>query len=204
MGGVDLEMSKLTFRWRLILIASTIAVLSIPASIVLFRPPAGIVIPVAVLPFVLVLKVFEGLALGTGICFLLFGYPLLKRAKQSGGLTLAAFISVAWYLVNWWPHDNLHLVSGIRNLMALLAIEYVFHLTMMLAGAVLAIYFYRAINASGASTKRGIVPRADRTAADTSIDPFTRTLSNTSWHSMPAALNRRVQGSTPCSSTIMM
>jgi hypothetical protein len=141
-------MSKLSFRWRFAIIAIVIGLVSIPTSLVLFRPPnlpAGAVVPAAAIVLLVGMKVFEGLALGTGIAFLIFGYPLLKRAGQSRMLTLLAYLAIGWYLVNWWPHDNLHIVTGTSNVWALLAIEYAFHCTMMAAAGVLAVFFYRGI-----------------------------------------------------------
>ena len=52
-----------------------------------------------------------------------------------------AFLSIAWLLFSWWPHDSLHVANGI-NLSGLLVIEYVFHVTLMVAGAILAYFFF--------------------------------------------------------------
>jgi len=70
-------------------------------------------------------------------------------------VTLPAYLAIGWYLVNWWPHDNLHLVNGVY-LWGLLGIEYGFHFTLMVAAGVLAFFFYRVIRltpASGRSSK---------------------------------------------------
>lgn len=131
-------------RWRVALVTVTIAVISIPASLVIFPPPQlplGQRLPDAVLPFLLGMKLFEGLGLGTGIAFLVFGRGLLRGAKRSVW-ALPAFLAVAWCLVNWWPHDNLHLING-NNIWGLLGIEYGFHLTLMAAAGVLALFFIR-------------------------------------------------------------
>jgi len=42
------------------------------------------------------LKAFEGLALGTGIAFLIFGRRLLERAGQPRALTLPAYLAIGW------------------------------------------------------------------------------------------------------------
>jgi len=149
--------SKLSFRTRFAIIAIGIGVVSIPTSLVVFRPnlPAGATLPAAALVLLLGLKVFEGLALGTGIAFLIFGYPLLKRAGRSRTLTLLAYLAIGWYLVNWWPHDNLHLLIGVNNLWGLLWIEYGFHLTMMVAAGVLALFFYRVIRQAPIAARPG-------------------------------------------------
>jgi hypothetical protein len=139
--------SKLSLRWRFAIIAIVIGTVSIPISLALFKPnlPGGASVPTPALVFLLGLKIFEGLALGTGVAFLILGYPLVMRARRSRTLTLLAYFAISWYLINWWPHDNLHLVNGIYNLWGLLAIEYAFHFTMMVAAVVLAFFFYRVI-----------------------------------------------------------
>jgi len=99
-------------------------------------PPTG-----ALLPLFMLLSLAEALAFGLGIAFLLFGYPLVRDfAPVSAGLARAAHLSIAWLLINWWPHDSLHLHVGL-NLGRLIVIEYVFHITLILAGIVLAYFF---------------------------------------------------------------
>ena len=113
-----------------------------PLGRVLWHMPAGSPTPVGLqLPLFLGLMVAQSAALGWGLAFLFFGYPLLRAiSPASRGLTVAAFLSTTWYLVNWWLHDNLHMVTPEGALNNLLAIEYGFHVTMMIAGGVLA-YF---------------------------------------------------------------
>lgn len=96
----------------------------------------------AQLPLFVLLNVAEVLAFGLGIAFLLFGYPVMQTiAPASKRLTFLAFLSIAWLLFNWWPHDSLHVANGM-NLNGLLVIEYVFHVTLMVAGAILAYFFF--------------------------------------------------------------
>jgi hypothetical protein len=45
-------------------------------------------------------------------------------------------VSIVWILWNWWLHDGLHMVNDSTS--GLLAIEYAFHVTIMIAGAILA------------------------------------------------------------------
>jgi hypothetical protein len=98
--------------------------------------PAGLEIA-----FGLLLKIAEGLTFGLGISFLVFGYPLVRAiSPASHGLTRAAHLSIAWLLANWYPHDSLHIHNGM-DLGGLLAIEYAFHITLMIAGVVLARFF---------------------------------------------------------------
>lgn len=119
-----------------------------------FWPPSPDV-PQAVgvqVPLFMILGAAESLAFGLGVAFLLFGYPTLKaHGSVSEPLTRAAHLSIAWLLINWWAHDSLHLHNGM-NLKGLLAIEYGFHITLMIAGVTLA-WFFTAI-------VRGSAPRA--------------------------------------------
>jgi hypothetical protein len=90
------------------------------------------------LPFFILLSVFEAAAFGLGISFLLFGFPAILRLARSSRLRAwAMYLSVGWFLVSWWPHDNLHLHNGM-DLQGLLYIEYGFHVTLILAALVLA------------------------------------------------------------------
>lgn len=100
-------------------------------------PPSGAQVPLFIL-----LNVTEAVTFGLGVSFLIFGYGLLQSAPSaSRALKLAAYLSIGWLLVSWWPHDSLHIANGM-NLSGLLGIEYGFHITLMVAGAVLARFFF--------------------------------------------------------------
>lgn len=89
----------------------------------------------------MLLNIAEVLAFGLGMTSLLFGYPLGRSfARLSAGLARGTHLSIAWQLINWWPHDSLHLHAGL-NLGRLIVIEYLFHITLMIAGVVLAYFF---------------------------------------------------------------
>ena len=98
--------------------------------------------PSSLAPLFVVLGIFESLAFGVGVAFLIWGWPLLQRVGQPYWLTLLAYVSIGWYLVNWWPHDNLHRVIGV-SYGQLAAVEYGFHVTMQIAGGILALFFVR-------------------------------------------------------------
>ena len=138
----------MAIRWRAALMLAVclavLAVLANPSGPLGFfwRPsphmpePTGLLLPLGIL-----LKVAEGLAFGGGIAFLIFGYPLVRSvAPASMTLARAAHVSIAWLLLNWWPHDSLHIHIGM-DLGGLLALEYVFHITLMVAGIILARFF---------------------------------------------------------------
>ena len=107
----------------------------------------------AQLPLFVLLNAIEALAFGFGIAFLIFGYSLVQTMLPAPkGLTLAAYLSTAWLLINWWPHDSLHLTNGI-NMSGLLAIEYGFHITLMVAGVILVYFFLNVLRGRAAPSK---------------------------------------------------
>jgi hypothetical protein len=78
----------------------------------------------------------EALALGLAVAFLVLGWPIVRRiVGPSRPPTLAAYLATAWLLGNWWLHDNLHLTNG-ANINGLIAIEYAFHATLIVAGGI--------------------------------------------------------------------
>ena len=121
-------------------------------------PPSGLQ-----LPLFLLLGVFEALAFGFGIAFLLFGYPWMRAAGPAPvALTRAAHLSIAWVLLNWWSHDSFHTANGL-DLGGLLAIEYAYHVSLMLAGAIAAAWFISVVRAHRADVA---VKRAEPAAAN--------------------------------------
>ena len=107
-----------------------------------WAPGPDVPVPTASqLPLFILLNIAEALAFGLGLSFLAFGYPAMQALSPASPLLMrAAHLSIVWLLANWWPHDSLHLHNGL-NLGGLLAIEYIFHVTLMLAGVILAYFF---------------------------------------------------------------
>lgn len=87
----------------------------------------------------------EALALGLAVAFLLLGWPHIRQlVGPSRPRTVAAYVATAWLLGNWWLHDNLHAANG-TNLNGLIAIEYGFHATLIVAGGIVAWQLLRSI-----------------------------------------------------------
>jgi hypothetical protein len=96
----------------------------------------------AQLPYLIALSVIEALAFGFGVAFVVYGRGLIKGLTGEKGKAAAAMhASLAWLLISWWPHDNLHIHNAL-NINGLIAIEYAFHLTVIAAGVVLVYSFY--------------------------------------------------------------
>lgn len=125
-------------RWLLVtLFVGSIAFVLTPSWPIPASAPQP---PPDILPFFVALVSIESMAFGLGVSFVVFGRGMLNRIGGPAGLTNAAYLSVAFLLLNWWPHDNLHrMTSGDWN--GLLMVEYGFHLPLMVAGAVLAWFF---------------------------------------------------------------
>lgn len=133
---------------KIVLITIPIAILAVLAASVgplggFWAPAPSMPVPSGYqVPLFMFLVVAESIALGLGISFLFFGYPMVKNfAPQSNGLARAAHLAMTWMLIEWWPHDNLHLHVGESSLDVLLFIEYVFHFSIIVCGLILIGYF---------------------------------------------------------------
>ncbi len=101
--------------------------------------PAG----VQILLFVF-LSAIQSIAFGLGIAFLIFGFPLAHaRMPANQGWARATHLAIAWSLFSWWPHSNFHQSLSSDNLSGLLAIEYGFHVTLIVAGLIVAYFFVK-------------------------------------------------------------
>lgn len=93
------------------------------------------------IPYFILLSVFDSLFFGLGMAFILFGWPMVRRmADGSRLLGWVLYISIAFLLVSWWPHINLHTTTGF-DLQGLLYIDYGFHIPLMVSGAIVAYGF---------------------------------------------------------------
>ncbi len=105
------------------------------------------------LPLLMVLGAVSSLAFGLGVSFLVFGWPLVRQvAGAAKTLAVLMYVSIAWLLVNWVPHENLHIANGM-DLSGLIAIEYGFHVTLIAAGAIVAFGFARMLMMAGGAMK---------------------------------------------------
>ena len=122
------------------LVTLPVAALATPLSFVLWRtPPGAATAPNSVIPLMLPVEVvIPAVAFGLGIAFLLVGRPLVRR-NDAPRLSRAAHAGIAWLLLNWWPHSNFHRVA--QGWTSLLAVDYVFHITVIASTVVVAAYF---------------------------------------------------------------
>ncbi len=130
-------MSKL----KNILIVLVPALITFPLSRIIWKDPLGAMPPTAhQLSFFILLGIGESLVFGAGVLFLLKGYKWLSGSGASRNLVVWTYVAIAWSLLSWWPHDNIHRANGM-DMQGLLYIEYGFHLTLMVAAVIIAYFF---------------------------------------------------------------
>jgi hypothetical protein len=161
-------------RTKATLITLAVAVPAMLLGPVLFPPSADISPTPVQMALLLPVLALEALALGLGVAFLRYGWPLVCRVVgENRRLVLATYVSSAWLLVNWWLHDNLHISNGL-DINALIAIDWAFHTTLILASAVVCHAFLESLRhgrlrldqpGSGPGSNLGVVDRVDRKPA---------------------------------------
>lgn len=102
-------------------------------------PPGTAAPPPGLLPLLMVPAIFEALAFGAGVAFLISAGRALVR-HQVDRLSVAAYVSGAWALVSWWPHSNMHRSN--TTLEGLVLMAWTFHLTLIVGAAVIGTYLY--------------------------------------------------------------
>ncbi len=128
-------------RWMKVLIVTLLV--AIPAFLlgpVLF-PPAdvGSEPSAAQIPFFILLGAVDAVLLGLGVSFLVFGLPVLRKVSpDSRARAWAMYLAIGYLMVSWWPHLNLHISTPIEDWQMLLYIDFLFHLPLEIAAAVLA------------------------------------------------------------------
>src|SRR5688572_13503394 len=128
--------------------ATVLAVFSALATFALSRvvwpdPPSVGIVPPGLLALFIFLGIVTSVAFGIGAVTLIYGAPWFRRLRASRELQTAAWLSVSWLLLSWWPHENMHRVNHESDLLGLLKIEYLFHVTSVAAAAIIALTIAR-------------------------------------------------------------
>ena len=99
--------------------------------------------PPNLLPFYIVLAAIEALAFGFAVAFAIFGWPAIRRLPLGASwLNKSLFVTLCWFMGNWWMHDNLHMHIAL-DMSRLLYIEYGFHMSMLACVLILTVGFMR-------------------------------------------------------------
>ena len=54
----------------------------------------------------------------------------------------SVYKDIGWLMISWWPHIGMHVHNAPDNLQGLIYIDYLFHVPLMIAVAVLAYCFF--------------------------------------------------------------
>lgn len=89
------------------------------------------------LPLFLVLFIAEAAVTAFGVAYLFLGWRFTRAMlADRPRLAMGVHASVAFLFIQWWPHGNLHM-SVPFSFGAILAIDYAFHLPIMIASVTL-------------------------------------------------------------------
>ncbi|MBW5484887.1 AMP-binding protein [Streptomyces bambusae] len=86
------------------------------------------------------LYVFECMAFGAGVVFLLVGRRPMQAQGRPPRLTKAAHLAVVYLLASWWPQDNLYRLADKYDYPRQALLVYTFNIPLMIAAFVLAVY----------------------------------------------------------------
>lgn len=121
----------MSIRSKVILITLGVAVPAFAVFPLVFPIPSdGPEMPGLALALLMALNALECLLLGAGVAFLAFGWPHVRRlvGRASPTRAVVLYLSLAWLLVNWYPHLGLHMSGDFEDAWALVRIDYAFHL----------------------------------------------------------------------------
>jgi hypothetical protein len=125
-------------------------VVSFALGRVIWPDPPGSSLPDDLFPFFVLVSLVESIGFGLGLAFLVLGLSWVRRAGTGNPLAVVTYVSMVWMLVSWWPHDNLHRVLAHTDYRGLLRIEFGFHVTLIFAASVLALFVARVLATRGA------------------------------------------------------
>lgn len=158
-------------RWKVLAVALPVALLGFllqpnsPLGSQIWPPAEGGAEPTAVqIPLLLFVALLEATAFGVGAAFLVFGRDLLAKAPgATKGWATGAWLAIGWGLVSWVPHSSMHISNGPDNFGRLILIEYLFHVTLIVAAGVLAMFFVRVLQAAAPRGPKAAEPRRAET-----------------------------------------
>ena len=139
------ETDTQTTSWVKVLVVTVlVAILAFMLGPIIWPPAEGSPSPTAAqIPFLLFLSLVQATVLGLGVSFLAFGLPVMRRISPDSKVRAwAMYLSIAYLMVSWWPHINMHVHNGPDNLQGMIYIDYLFHLPSMIAALVLAYCFF--------------------------------------------------------------
>ena len=99
--------------------------------------------PSNLLPGYIAVSAVEALAFGFAVAFAAFGWSAIRDLPLgSRWLNKLLFVTLCWFMGNWWFHDNLHMHVGL-DMNRLLYVELFFHMSMLVCAVTLALSLMR-------------------------------------------------------------
>jgi amino acid permease len=140
---------------RVLLVTVLVAISAFILGPIIWPAAEGNPSPTATqIPFLLFLSLVQATVLGLGVSFLAFGLSVMRRISPDSKVRAwAMYLSIAYLMVSWWPHINMHVHNGPENLQGLIFIDYLFHLPSMIAALVLAYCFFSLFREKGEKRK---------------------------------------------------
>lgn len=105
----------------------------------------------------IVASIVESIAFGVGLAWIAFGWPMVRRISRP--LAAPAFVAIAWALVSWAPHSAFHQSIAEGNWNGLAAVEWGFHVTLVIGAFVVAAFVWQALRGAEAPAP-SVVPAA--------------------------------------------
>jgi hypothetical protein len=149
------ETDTRTTSWVKVLVVTVlVAILAFMLGPIIWPPAEGSPSPTAAqIPFLLFLSLVQATVLGLGVSFLAFGLPVMRRISPDSKVRAwAMYLSIAYLMISWWPHINMHVHNG-TELQGMIYIDYLFHFPSMIAALVLAYGFFSLLRESGEKRK---------------------------------------------------
>lgn len=89
------------------------------------------------MPLLVLLALFESTATAVGIAYLFYGWHWTRSVMpERPALATALHLSIAFALIQWWPHGNLH-ISVPFSFGSIIAIDYGFHVPLLVSSAII-------------------------------------------------------------------
>jgi hypothetical protein len=147
--AIDEASARMTWV-KVLVVTVLVAILAFMLGPIIWPPAEGSPSPTAAqIPFLLFLSLVQATVLGLGVSFLAFGLPVMRRVSpESKVRTWAMYLSIAYLMISWWPHTNMHVHNG-TELQGMIYIDYLFHLPSMIAALVLAYGFFSLLRERG-------------------------------------------------------
>ncbi len=130
-------------RTKFILIALATGIPAMLLTPVLFPVNPDIPMPDAsLIPHFLLIGAVESLFFGFGVAFIALGLPVMRRVAEGTGVPAwPPYLAISFLTASWWPHLGFHRVGGIDPV-AMLQIDYGFHIPYVVSAIVVAWFFF--------------------------------------------------------------